>query len=188
MNFKEFYDRYYNYAKIAANKINGGAPPEVILGFWYWETGRGTNRGTTQFNNLAGINYNRSWRNPLQVKPSPSGEYAIYANLTNFAEDYARVMNLNMYGKVRTAFKSAGYADDVAAISASPYSVDDYDKTTVNNMIAEFRKLQGGAPMAEKYNEIKNVDTFVGNAKTNGADPKLLAIALAGAIVLLLKK
>lgn len=186
MTYKEFYDKFYPYAKVSASKISGGAPPEVILAFWFWETGRGTNRGTKEFNNLAGINYNRAWRNPLQLKPSPSGEYAVYSNLNNFAEDYARVLNLSMYSNVRNAFKTAGYEDDVASISASPYSVDDYDKPTVLNAIKEFRKLSGSP--APTYDADASVNTFVSNAKVSGVDTTTLALAMLGAVVLLLKK
>lgn len=188
MTYKEFYDKFYPYAMHSASKINGAGTEEapVILAFWFWETGRGTNRGTSEFNNLAGINYNRSWKNPLQLKASPSGEYAVYSNLNNFAEDYARVLNLSMYANVRNAFKTAGYEDDVASISASPYSVADYDKTTVLNAIKEFRKLSGSP--APTYEADKSVNSFVENAKVSGADPTLLAIAMLGAVVLLLKK
>lgn len=189
MTFKEFSDKFRPYAEQSAKAIKGGAPVEVILAFWYWETGGGTNKGTKEYNNLAGINYNRSWKNPLQVKASTSGEYAIYANLSDFAQDYARVLNLSYYDKVRNAFKTAGYSDDVSAISASPYSVDDYNQSAVEGYIAEFRKLSGisaSAPTPTYYEE--NVNTFVDNNVKSGADPKLLALALAGAIVVLLKK
>lgn len=191
MTFKEFYDRYAQYAQISAKKIKGGAPIEVILAFWYWETGGGTNNGTKSYNNLAGINYNRTWKNPLQVKASPSGEYAIYANLSDFAEDYARVLNLSYYDKVRSAFQTAGYSDDVSAISASPYSVADYDQKTVEGYINEFRKLTGSPALntpTPTYNYDQNVNNFVNNAKASGADASLLALALAGALVVLLKK
>ena len=188
MSYKEFYDKFYPYAKVSASKINGVGTEEadMILAFWYWETGRGTNLGTKQFNNLAGINYNKSWKNPLQLKASPSGEYAVYSNLSNFAEDYARVLNLNMYSKVREAFKTAGFDDDVASISASPYSTADYDAPTVIKAANEFRKLSGTPTTS--YNADASVNMFVSNAKNSGADNTLLAIAMIGAAVLLLKK
>ena len=188
MTYKEFYDRFGGAARVSASKISGGAPIEVILAFWFWETGRGTNRGTKEFNNLAGINYNRSWKNPLQLKPSPSGEYAIYSNINNFAEDYARVMNLSMYNNVRATFKTAGYDDDVAAISASPYSVADYDRKTVLGFINEFRKLTGSpAPAPTPYNVEANVKTVVANGQNAGMSNTAIAVILISVAALLLK-
>lgn len=190
MTYKEFYDKYHKYAKISADLIEGNTPVESVLAFWYWETGRGTNRGTKEFNNLAGINYNRAWRNDLQLKPSPSGEYAIYSNLENFAKDYARVINLSMYQGVRQAFGTSDIADDVRAISASPYSVADYDFNTVTEFIKQFASLSGKSVPAVSnvvYDPQKNVEAFVGSMPPN-INSGAIAVALVLVAASLFKK
>lgn len=188
MTYKEFYDKYYQYAKISADLITGNTPVESVLAFWYFETGKGTNLGTKQFNNLAGINYNRSWKNPLQVKPSPSGEYAVYANLSDFAKDYARVMNLGYYTGVRTAFATPNIEDDVRAISASPYSVADYDFNATVEYIRQFAKLSGsGVAPSGTYEPQKNIESFVSTMPSNVSNGAI-AIGLIAVALSLLKK
>lgn len=142
MTKQEFFDKFYSTAVATSDYLGGKLDPNILLSFWHWETAGGTNKGSQDLNNLAGI----KWVNQKQkynINASKSGMYANYASLDEFAKDYARVLSLGYYKDVLTAGTTAGYTDDVLAINKSPYAEADYSIKTVVDNALEFKQLSG---------------------------------------------
>lgn len=108
-----YWNKMEPYAKIASNKT--GISVETILAHWQLETGGGTSDLSKRANNHAGI------KASSKGKDYTSGAYAGYRNLTNFANDYARVMSLSYYDGVRSA---NGIKEEVNELDKSPWAED----------------------------------------------------------------
>jgi hypothetical protein len=177
MNRKEFFDKYYGIAKLASSELGGKLDPFIVLSFWHWETAGGTNRGSKKLNNLAGIKWVDQKRK-YGIEATQSGMYANYANLEEFAKDYARVLNLGYYKDVLTAGVTSGYEDDVVAINLSPYAEADYDLKTVIDNTHAFRLLSGQASVVDGQ-ELITIPNKSGMSK----DEILKAIAVGIAFI-----
>lgn len=92
-----------------------GVFPEVIISQWALETGWGTSDVFRQAKNLAGIKATASWTG-LTIGP-----YRAYPSLSQAAQDYARVLNLNLYANVRAQREPYSQA---VALGASPWAED----------------------------------------------------------------
>jgi flagellum-specific peptidoglycan hydrolase FlgJ len=109
----EFYSSMHKYARISSDLT--GIPVEVILGQWALESNYGRSDLARRANNFAGIKANSKGAHYT------SGQYAGYLTKTAFAKDYARVMNLSYYDKVRNAGTVEGA---VLELGNSPYAED----------------------------------------------------------------
>lgn len=90
-------------------------PSEVILGQWALESAFGTSDLAKRANNYGGI------KASSKGKDFVSGAYAGYNSKDSFARDYARVMNLSYYEKVREA---ESIEDTINELGNSPYAED----------------------------------------------------------------
>lgn len=187
MTKQQFFTNYFRYAKESSNLLGGQLDPYIILAFWHWETGGGTNYGATKLNNLAGINWvGQKDKYGIDAKQSnlAQKEYAHYANLSEFAKDYARVLKLGYYKDVLTAGLTAGYKDDVIALNESPYAGGDYNINTVVSNANEFRSLSGQETVIDDTSYITIPNT---NGLSVDEITKAIAIGVAfiGTIALL---
>lgn len=108
-----FFSEMNGAAQIAADLTD--IPKEVILGQWALESAFGTSDLAKRANNYAGI------KSSSNGKDYVSGAYAGYNSKESFARDYARVMNLSYYDKVRGA---AGIEETINELGRSPYAED----------------------------------------------------------------
>lgn len=102
------------WAKRAAAKIHGQVHWQAILDQWDLETGGGSSSLAKRAHNYAGIKYT----NHADFK---SGAYSGYNSIAHFVNDYARVMNLSYYSKVRAP---GSVEQDIQALDASPWATD----------------------------------------------------------------
>lgn len=113
------------YAYSAGKQL--GIDPAFVLAQWLYETGNGTNLGSTKYNNLAGI---KSAANASKGIFDPSdSQHAGYTSLSAFTTDYVRVMNLGYYRDFLGIAKKADVTTSLSALNASPWSEADYNKT-----------------------------------------------------------
>lgn len=112
------------YALSAGKQL--GIDPAFVLAQWLYETGGGTNLGSTKYNNLAGI---KSAPNAAKGIYDPSDSiHAGYNSLSAFKDDYVRVMNLRYYDNFRsTALPGSSPLVSLAAMNASPWAEADYN-------------------------------------------------------------
>lgn len=101
-----------------------GLPYDFIVAQWGWETGWGTNRGSKNLNNHAGIKYSK-YAPAGTVK---DGMYSKYSSMDMFIQDYKRVMGLSYYTKIKSARTDV---DRVKELNYSPWSESDYDINTM---------------------------------------------------------
>lgn len=114
------------YAKTAA--ANLGIDPAFVLAQWLYETGGGTNLGSTKYNNLAGLK--SAPDSSKGIFDPPDSIHAGYLGLSDFTRDYIRVMKLPYYKDVLEAAKPGGNtASALEALNKSPYSEADYSKS-----------------------------------------------------------
>lgn len=157
MNKKDFFNKYFGVAKTTSSLLGGQLDPYIILSFWHWETGGGTNRGATDLNNLGGIKFVDQKRK-YGINATQSGMYANYNSLNEFAKDYARILKLGYYKDVLTSGMTKGYEDDVVSINKSPYAEADYSVSTVVGNAIEFSGLGGESIVIDDdtYTTIEN--------------------------------
>jgi Muramidase (flagellum-specific) len=129
------------YAQAAGNALNMNAAD--ILAQWLYETGNGTNLGSTKYNNLAGIKYTKNSVSGA-FQPSDS-QHAGYANLDAFVSDYIRVMKSSNYDQVR---KSTSASSFLSAINASPWSVADYNASGFMGYYKQATAALGQVPVS----------------------------------------
>jgi flagellum-specific peptidoglycan hydrolase FlgJ len=108
-----FFTKMNGAAELAASMTD--MPKEVILAQWALESAFGTSDLAKRANNFAGI------KSSSKGKDFVSGVYAGYNSKESFARDYARVMNLSYYDKVREA---KGIEETVNELGKSPYAED----------------------------------------------------------------
>jgi flagellum-specific peptidoglycan hydrolase FlgJ len=108
-----FFSEMNGAAQLAASLTD--IPKEVILAQWALESAFGTSDLSQRANNYAGI------KSSSKGKDFVSGAYAGYNSKDSFAKDYARVMNLSYYDKVREA---KGIDETIDELAKSPYAED----------------------------------------------------------------
>jgi flagellum-specific peptidoglycan hydrolase FlgJ len=124
-----FYSDMYKYAKISSSLT--GISPEVILGQWALESNYGQSDLAKRGNNFAGI------KSSSKGKHFTTGAYAGYFTKTAFAKDYARVMSLSYYDKVRSA---PTIQEQVIELDRSPWAEDTDYARKIN---AKLKELTG---------------------------------------------
>lgn len=111
------------YAYSAGNQL--GIDPAFILAQWLYETGNGTNLGSTKYNNLAGIKSSPNASKGI-FDPADS-QHAGYTSLSAFTQDYVKVMNLGYYRDFLSTAKKGNVSTSLSALNASPWSEADYN-------------------------------------------------------------
>jgi hypothetical protein len=104
-----------------------GMDPNVIMTQWLYETNDGTNVGSRLYNNLAGIKHTGS-STPAAYTVGDS-IHAAYPTLSDFVNDYVRVLKLSYYNEIRAIAKPG--VDPIVAknvIDKSPYAVTNYNQ------------------------------------------------------------
>lgn len=122
MSKESYIEKMTPWAKKA--EIATGLPYHFIVAQWGWETGWGTNRGALHLNNHSGIKYSK-YAPPGTVQ---DGMYSKYNSMDSYIKDYARVMGLSYYTKIRNAKTDI---DRIKELNASPYSETDYNIDTM---------------------------------------------------------
>ncbi len=120
MTPQEFYDKYLPYAEKVQSDL-GFNSPTIFLAQWALETAWGSSLLATQYNNLAGINYNgvACYR--------AVGGFAGYTTLDNFVLGYESVLHLNGWGyPAFLATKDGTFAEQAAALGASDWAASHY--------------------------------------------------------------
>lgn len=115
-----------------------GIPSVVTLAHWGLETGFGTSAASQKLNNHAGIKSNSAGAD------YNGGTYAGYHSLDSFARDYARVMGLSYYDKVRQAGKTGNVEATVRALDQSPWAEDPQQYSKLMNIINGSTPAQTG--------------------------------------------
>jgi len=134
---KQYLLRIQRAAKIGQSKT--GIPAELIAAWWTWETAYGTNK-THLVENHAGIKSNSSGKDFV------SGQYAGYKSIDNFANDWARIINLNMAGYpaiIQAARAKKSYAEITDVHNKSGWSEADYNINTIAKRAENIRVLYG---------------------------------------------
>lgn len=146
------------YALRAGKELN--MDPAFILSQWLYETGNGTNLGSTKYNNLAGI---KSSPNVSKGIFDPSDSiHAGYSSLSAFTDDYVRVMKLGYYKDVRaTATAGSNPISQLMAINKSPWAEADYSTTSWMKFYNQAAKVLGEKDYSLETNgsDILNVNT-----------------------------
>lgn len=101
-----------------------GLPYDYIVAQWGWETGWGTNRGSKELNNHAGIKYSQY----APAGTTKSGMYAKYPSMNLFIQDYARVYRLSYYTKIKSAKTDE---ERIKELNNSLWSESDYSIPTM---------------------------------------------------------
>jgi hypothetical protein len=130
------------YAYSAGKQL--GIDPAFVLAQWLYETGNGTNLGSTKYNNLAGLK-NGSTLSSGEYDPADS-IHAGYSSLSAFTSDYVRMMNQsNMKSFMSVATSGADISTVLSAFDASPYAVGNYNKSGFMNYYKQATKVVGNA-------------------------------------------
>ena len=125
----QFYSDMLPYAKLSASLT--GMSVEVILSQWALESNYGQSDLARRGKNLAGI------KSSSLGKDFTTGMYAGYHSFDSFARDYARVMKLSFYDKVREA---TNVKDEITELDKSPWAEDtDY----ANKLAGKLKELTG---------------------------------------------
>ena len=139
MDTSKPYVMWIPYAQSAGKQL--GIDPAFVMAQWLYETGGGTNLGSTKYNNLAGI---KSSPNASKGIFDPSDSiHAGYTSLDAFTRDYVRVMSLGYYRDFLATAKSGNASASLAALNASPWSEADYNKSGFMKYYNEASGLMG---------------------------------------------
>lgn len=114
-----------------------GLPFDYIVAQWGWETGWGTNRGSKNLNNHAGIKFSKY----APAGTTQDGMYAKYPTMDHFIKDYARVYRLSYYTKIKSARTDT---DRIKELNTSLWSESDYDINTMLSAQKIAREYGGG--------------------------------------------
>jgi len=150
MTSKEFFDKYYGYAQKASSAL--GLPAELILAWWSWETGWGTNKGALLWNNLGGIKYTK-----YADYKAGNGMYAGFNTLDNFVKDYVRILTIPGYGYPEVlAARGLSYELITKAMNRSSYAEADYNVTDIVKRAETFKSyaMGGRSPAPAQSNQV----------------------------------
>lgn len=134
---KQYLLRIQRGAKIGQSRT--GIPSELIAAWWTWETDYGTN-STQKVNNHAGIKSNSTGKDFV------SGQYAGYNTIEAFANDWSRIISLNMAGYpaiIQAARAKKSYAEITDAHNKSGWSEADYNINTIVKRAENIKILYG---------------------------------------------
>jgi hypothetical protein len=147
------------YAYNAGKQL--GIDPAFVLAQWLYETGNGTNLGSTKYNNLAGI---KSSPNAAKGIYNPSdSQHAGYTSLSAFTQDYVKVMNLGYYRDFLSVAKKGSVSSSLSALNASPWSEADYNTMGFMKYYNQAAKVVGG-------NAMPGLDFDIGGDILNGVN------------------
>lgn len=127
----EFKSQMYPYALKAGQAL--GMSPEFVLGQWALESAYGTSTIAKKAGNYAGIRYTS--HADYKYSTTGNGAFSGYNTLTNFVNDYIRVMGLSFYDKVRQA---TTMQQEASALESSPYDANgkaDHYGTHILNVV-----------------------------------------------------
>jgi uncharacterized FlgJ-related protein len=129
------------YAKKVEQAV--GLPAPLVVAWWSWETGHGTNRGAKELNNHGGIKW-IDGRSPYQSHES--GMYAAYKSLDDFTKDYIRILNINGHGypEVRDV-AGESWEKITQDMNESAYAEADYNIPKIMERAKAAAKLSGGS-------------------------------------------
>lgn len=128
MTKEEYLKMMIPWAKKAEQET--GIPYHFIAGQWAYETANGTNRGSKELNNQAGIKYSKY----APAGTVQNGMYAQYPSMNEFIKDYKRVMSLSYY-KPFTSNLKANDLDLIRNFAKTPWAETKYNETAMlNNM------------------------------------------------------
>ena len=112
-----YFQKLAPFAEKASARLN--IPMSVILAQWSWESAFGESDLVKRSNNHAGIKYIPG----VSIAKGKTGMYADYKDMTQFVDDYVRVMSLGYYAQVRSA---VSVEDTVKALGNSPWAESKY--------------------------------------------------------------
>lgn len=145
MSFTTAQTNYFNkiipYAKVSQNGT--GIPYQLIAAYWSWETDFGKNESSRKGNNHGGIK-----KNTLGSTADPVGQYAGYATITDYANDWARVLNIKNYGYpevLAAARQGKSWETITKAFNASQYMERGYNVSTIIKRAKYVDTLTGGS-------------------------------------------
>jgi len=121
MSKESYIKKMIPWAKKAEQET--GLPYDFIVAQWGWETAWGTNRGSKELNNHAGIKYSKY----APVGVVKSGMYAKYPTMDLFIKDYARTDSQR-----------------IVELNKSPWSEADYNVNTMLSAQKIAREYGGG--------------------------------------------
>lgn len=114
-----YFDRMRPYATNASVRLS--IPVSVILGQWALETYYGASDVAIRANNHGGIKHVAT-----SIDSGAYGVYAKYASISQFVDDYVRVMSLSYYSDVREA-PDTDIEGTVLRLGQSPYAGSHYE-------------------------------------------------------------
>ncbi len=170
MTPQEFVDKYLPIAEQVQSRL-GFNSPKLFLAQWALETGWGSSSLCTQYNNLAGINYNG-----VACYRAPGG-FAGYQNLTNFVTGYLHVITLDGWGYPAVlATKDGPFEEQCIALGKSDWAASHYNDGggPGSSLIATGNSItvpsSGGSTPTSGRKEyiVKSGDTLSGIAEANG--------------------
>jgi len=116
MALDDFFKKMLPYASDASEKL--GIPKSVILAQWANESNYGRSNVSLNANNYGGIKDTGRYQK--------YGAYAKYPTLSDFVDDYVRVLNLSYYDDVREIKTNNPVEETLADLSKSPYAESGY--------------------------------------------------------------
>jgi len=118
----EFFETMAPYAQQASQET--GVPVSVILAQWALESGYGTSRFAKEGLNFGGIKLSsNSPTKEYMIQGGTGAKFAKYSSISQFVEDYVRVLKLGYYKAVREAGDALKAME---ALAQSPYDAGGY--------------------------------------------------------------
>lgn len=184
MSKEQYFKKMLPWAKKAEKET--GVPYHFILGQWAYETANGTNRGSRDLNNHAGIKYSK-YAPAGTVK---DGMYSKYSTMDMFIKDYKRVIGLSYY-KPLTDNVNVSDIQLIRNFAKTPWAETKYNETAMLNNMKLALELGEGVKIVEpNVNVNVNVDDLK-NMNLSGAelqDWAKVGLALAVALTLIPNK
>lgn len=134
----DFFEKMAPYAQQAGAALS--MFPSTILSQWALETGYGSSNLAQNANNYGGIKYISG----KSIASGSQGAFAAYNSVSQFVQDYIRVMKLSYYDAVRAGTSPQ---DEIKALSASPYDEGRYSGGSgLLNILTQYNLVQYDAP------------------------------------------
>lgn len=148
MSASEFFEKMAPYAQKAGTSLD--IFPSTILAQWAIESGYGSSNLAQNANNYGGIKYVAG----KSIASGQEGDFASYSSITQFINDYVRVMKLSYYDAVRAGQTPQ---EEIQALVGSKYDEGKYsggktllDILTKNNL----SQYDAGAVVASPGNAL----------------------------------
>lgn len=179
MSKQNFYEKMLPYAQQASQALN--MPVSAILTQWALESGYGTSRFAIEGLNFGGIKLSKnSPTSDYLIQGGSGAKFAKYSSLSQFTEDYIRVMNLSYYNHVR------GLQDPIETLKAlanSPYDAGGYSN---NKLINWFYRDDVAQYDSSNYYIKPRLDGNNLNIPLPGLEPDTIALVLISLAVMVL--